>query len=317
MQRFEYDKVTAMNLSLSLGNYEGFMLERRHSELRGLLNEYRSDQLEFREKYEEMVTDLKHTADEQSSQAELAIKNSNNLLQRRMDAIKRLSRRGTRSVQIAANAAKQKHDEAMERLEAADAAYTEQLGLKYSVKYWAGRKRTHTFSKYAWLLFVFLSLALTLGTMGLYFANGGLSNISENLSKRFPSFFVDLPEKNEKVFTKNGSVQDVLSKTEVASLAANITGAILLITALSILIRITLRQFSIHTQYELAAGERVTFIKTYLALMKEEQIKSDEDRKLILDCIFKSTLGSSAPEVSFSLPIDSIIKTMGEKKSFV
>ncbi|MFK9007580.1 hypothetical protein [Pseudomonas pergaminensis] len=315
MPRFEYDRVTAMNLSLSLGNHERFLGAIRKSSFQELLDEQRSEQQEFRSTFKEITEKFTNAINEQSSEAKSNILSTKKILSRRMNAIKALSKRGTRIVQEAADTAKEKHETALERLKAADAAYTEQLELKYSVKYWKGRKIAHTLSKYGWLLSVFFSLGLMLASVSLYFANGGLVTISENLSERFPSSLIITPKNNKPIDTQTSSINSAFTKSEIANVAANITGAVLLITILSIFIRITLRQFSIHTQCALEAGERVTFIKTYLALMHENQIKSDEDRKLILECIFKSTLGTSTPEIAFSFPIDSIIKALGDKKA--
>lgn len=314
MQRFDYERTTAINLSLVLGNYEKFMGTRRQSVFQEILREQRNDQKEYRANFNEIAESFKTLVKEHSQQARLHINESQSILHRRIKAINVLSKRGTRNINAAAKSAKETHDAALERLQAADAAYTGQLELKYSVTYWNGRKLAHTLSKYGWLLGVIFSLLLMLSVVGLYFANGGLTTISENLSKRLPSSFLILSDPDKQIEIQSSSLHTAFSKSEVASLATNITGAILLITILSIFIRITLRQFSIHTQYALEASERVTFIKTYLALMLEKQIKSDEDRKLILECIFKSTIGAPASEIAFSLPIDSMMKVLGERK---
>lgn len=314
ISRFEYERTTAISLTLTLGNYENFIDSRRKSKFQELLNEQRNDQIEFREKFNEISDAFKLSAKEHTALAQRNIRDSKNFLNRRLKAIHILSKRGTRKAQEVATEATELHKAALERLKAADTAYTEQLDLKYSVKYWNSRKTAHTLSKYGWLLSVFLSLVLMLGVVGLYFANGGLTTIAEHLNKRLPESFVIISESSVEK-KQDLSLQNPLLKSEVAILATNITGAILLITIFSILIRIALRQFSIHAQYALEAGERTTFIKTYLALMQEKQIKSDEDRKLILECIFKSSLGSTTPEIAFSLPIDSIMKAFGERKN--
>lgn len=314
MQKFEYERITAMNLSLTLGNYDRFMGARRQSEFQEILREQRNDQKEYQIKFAEIASNFNKYAAEQSHLAQSHLRATQKFLHRRIKAIHILSKRGTRKIQHAAKAAEETHDAAMERLQAADSAYTEQLDLKYSVKYWSNRNLAHTASKYGWLLSVVFSLFFMLSVVGLYFANGGLTTIAEHLNKRLPSSLVVFSEQDNIATPLPLTAQNSLLKTDIASVATNITGAVLLITILSILIRITLRQFSVHSQYALEAGERVTFIKTYLALMQEKQIKSDEDRRLILECIFKSTFGTATPEIAFSLPIDSIMKVMGERK---
>jgi hypothetical protein len=314
ISRFEYERTTAINLSLTLGNYERFLDARRKSNFQELLKEQRNDQIEFRAKFKEISDAFKQSAQEHTVLAQHNIRTGKKFLNRRLHAIHILSKRGARKAQEFATEATDLHRTALERLKAADSAYTEQLDLKYSVKYWNSRKTAHTFSKYGWLLSVILSLVIMLGAVGLYFANGGLTTIAEHLTKRLPESLVIINDSDNKT-KQESNLQNPLLKSEVATLATNITGVILLITIFSIFIRITLRQFSIHSQYALEAGERTTFIKTYLALMQEKQIKSDEDRKLILECIFKSTLGSQTPEIAFSLPIDSIMKAFGERKN--
>lgn len=315
ISRFEFERTTAISLSLTLGNYERFIEARRKSNFSELLNEQRNDQIEFRAKFNEISDVFKRSVQEHTVLAQRSIKTGEKLLNRRLLAIHKLSTRGARKAQIAATEAIGLHKTALERLKAADSAYTEQLDLKYSVKYWNSRKTAHTVSKYGWLFSVILSLVLMLGVVGLYFANGGLTTIAEHLNKRLPASLVILSESNIEQNTTDLNPRNPLLKSEVTALATNITGAILLITIFSILIRVTLRQFSIHAQYALEAAERTTFIKTYLALMQEKQIKSDEDRKLILECIFKSSLGSTTPEIAFSLPVDSIMKAFGERKT--
>lgn len=314
MARFEYERVTAMNLSLSLGNYDNFIATSQRSLFQEVLKEQRIDQAEFRTTFKEMTDDYRQNINDQYSAAQNNIRSTQNALDRRIQALKRLSLRGTRHVKVAAKDANDKHIEALNRLQAANTAYTEQLELKYSVTYWNKRKTAHQLGKYGWLTGVMASLITMLCAVSLYFANGGLTTISENLSTRLPSYFIVTQEQEKQIETPKNSIHTLLARSEIASAATNITGAILLITIFSILIRITLRQFSIHTQYALEAGERVTFIKTYLALMQEKQIRSDEDRKLILECIFKSTLAAPTPEIAFSLPIDAIMKVLGDKK---
>ena len=316
MLKFEYERVTAMNLSLSLGNYEKFMSARRKSEFQDMLLEQRNDQLEFRTQFNSISKNFKEEVIAQTADAQSSIQNIKKILHRRTAAINVLSKRGARDIQETVRAAKETHDAALERLNAADAAYTEQLELKYSVKYWAERKTAHSISKYAWLFIVLFSLILMLATISLYFASGGLTSISAHLSQKLPISQMVLEQQDKQIKPQDSaSLQTTIINSEIASLTTNITGAIILITFLSIFVRISLRQFNIHTQYALAAGERVAFIKTYLALMKEKQIKSDEDRKLILECIFKSTLGTSTPEIAFSLPIDAMMKVLGEKRT--
>lgn len=313
MGTYEYEKVTAMTLSLSLGNYESFLGARRQSEFQKILDDQRAEQNAFKAHSQVLLDSFRNKTLNETNQILSANGRVRAALNRRVKALRVLSKRGAESARSAVEESKSLYLSAVERLKAADDAYTEQLDLKHSVNYWRSRKWSHGFAKYGWLCAVIFSLALMLGSVGLYFASGGLTNISPKIIDQKYLSASSGPSTSAQQ-TVQGGVDSTFTKAEVVSIATNLTGAILLITLVSILIRIALRQFSIHTQYALEAGERVTFIKTYLALMQEKQIKADEDRKLILECIFKSSAGNSTPEIAFSLPIDALTKAFGERK---
>ncbi|MGE8166655.1 hypothetical protein ACQKO7_00385 [Pseudomonas putida] len=340
MGKYEYEKVTAITLSLSLGNYNTFTATRYQSEFTEVLEQQRTDQNEFKARSDEVLKHHTKLVNDQLHTIHFASHKTHSLVQRRVKALKKLSSRGAAAASTAVANSNAEYRSAIDRLAAAASAYTEQLDLKHSVNYWKSRRTSHTVAKYGWLFGVIFSLALMLGSVALYFAHGGLTGISTKLYSATGTALTtsdpaDRPssEQNQKPQSpqlkhlerdtqaqassashSNESISAILTKSEITSLATNLTGAILLITLVSIIIKIALRQFSIHTQYALEAGERITFIKTYLALMQEKQIKSDEDRKLILECIFKPTFGTSTPEIAFSLPIDAIMKALGDRK---
>lgn len=323
MPRYEYDKNTAMTLSLGLGNYDNFLSVRRQSEFQKILDEQRSDQAEFKAQSESLVKGHKASVNKHLQELSKANDRAKRFLTRRLSAVDVLARRGARHARVAVDEtkalyqtavgeSKTHYENAISSLKAAQAAYTEQLDLKHSVNYWKSRKWSHVRAKYGWLTAVVLGLCLMLGSVGVYFAVGGLTNISHHLNSVY-HIKADVPQ-SDGVQTSGSGLKSMLASSEVASIATNLTGAVLLITLISILIRIALRQFSTHAQYELDASERITFIKTYLALMQEKQIKADEDRKLILECIFKASSSSTTPEIAFSLPFDAITKVLGERK---
>ncbi|WP_236177254.1 hypothetical protein [Pseudomonas qingdaonensis] len=328
MPSYEYDRFTAMNLSFSLGDNDRFVTNRRDSEFQRVLERQRSDQEQFRENYANITKEYMGVVASHHAQTQQNVDVARKTLRRQMRAVKVLAHRGVKNVKEATRSANDKYDAAIARLDAADDAYTEQLDLRHSVTYWKGRSIVHSRAKYGWLVGVLVSLAFMLLSVGAYFAAGGLTEISKNLHDYYAQPVVK--DSNQSADTastdrldsakspgneSSDHMSEVLTKSDVVSLATNLTGAILLITLLSIIIRIALRQFGIHTQYALEAGERVAFIKTYLALMQEKQIKADEDRKLILECIFKPTLGASAPEIAFTLPVESIVKALSDRKS--
>ncbi|WP_423770501.1 hypothetical protein [Pseudomonas sp. NLJ1] len=324
MPKYEYEKNTAMTLCLSLGNYDNFLGVRRQSEFQNILDEQRSDQAQFKSQAELLVKNHKSSVTKHLQDLTKANDRAKFFLTRRLSAVDVLTRRGVRHAKAAVDESKAlyesavgdskaSYENAIASLKAAQAAYTEQLDLKYSVNYWKARKWSHIRAKYGWLTAVILGLGLMLGSVGMYFAVGGLTNISHYLNGIYHIGF-ESPQVSSGPQVLTSGVNAILASSEIASVATNLTGAVLLIALLSILIRIALRQFSTHAQYELDASERITFIKTYLALMQEKQIKADEDRKLILECIFKASSSSATPEIAFSLPFDAITKVLGDRK---
>jgi len=65
-------------------------------------------------------------------------------------------------------------------------------------------------------------------------------------------------------------------------------GVMALIGALGVwAIRLIVRIFLSHTHLATDAAERVTMVKTYLALLESDNVPSDDDRKLILQALFR------------------------------
>jgi hypothetical protein len=178
-------------------------------------------------------------------------------------------------------AAKQAVEEVKSTLASAKAAYHDYVDFDASVQYWSVRKSNHSKYKFAWFLAVVLSMLLTFCSVLAYYGLGGASGVPELLnSNRFsaPSGAVNV-DSTQKVVA--GS-----SRSELALAVADLAGAALLITLLGILIRISLRQFNTHSHLALEAEERITFTKTYLALLNEGKLKSEEDRRLVWKVFF-------------------------------
>lgn len=125
------------------------------------------------------------------------------------------------------------------------------------------------------------------------------------------------PISNDSTFVSSSSSISLstLKRSELTLAVADLAGAALLITLLGIIIKITLRQFNTHSYLALEAEERITFTKTYLALLNEGKLKSEEDRKLVLESLFRSTKSGAVEEIPFSSPLELILKTIGDKKS--
>lgn len=96
-------------------------------------------------------------------------------------------------------------------------------------------------------------------------------------------------------------------------LVFNTTGAALVVTLMAVIIRVALRQFNTYSHLSLEAEERVTMVKTYLALLNEGKLKSDQDRHLALEALFRASQTGMIAETAFNSPVDIIVKSLAEK----
>ncbi|WP_339506097.1 DUF6161 domain-containing protein [Pseudomonas sp. EA_15y_Pfl1_P102] len=206
-------------------------------------------------------------------------------------------------------AAKNAVEEVKTTLASAKSAYHDQVDLDASVQYWSVRKTNHSKYKIYWFLAIVLSMILTFGSVVSYYGLGGASGV--------PELFGQMSPEGEHATASANVEQKILagkSRSELASAVADLAGAALLITLLGILIRISLRQFNTHSHLALEAEERITFTKTYLALLNEGKLKSEEDRRLVLESLFRTTKSGGADEISFASPVELILKTISDKK---
>ena len=222
-----------------------------------------------------------------------------------------------------------KLSDAQQDLKSAKDAYHDQVDLDASVQYWSHRLTTHTRAKYLWLFAVVCFMGITFFGLISYYGYGAVSGLSKSLH------FVSLPLATEpqiasasepaksgaKVVeaTKPVNISEdkiLLGRTtsELSLAMADLVGAALALTLFGVLIRIGLRQFNSHSHCALDASERVTFVKTYLALLGEGKLKSDEDRRVILESLFRTSQPGVATEIPFSSPIELILKTIGDKR---
>ena len=243
------------------------------------------------------------------------------------------------------DSARESVSEVISTLASAKAAYHDQVDLDASVQYWSVRRRNHSIFKVVWFFAVLLSMVVMFGSVLGYYGAGGAVGLSsmihqqrmeESMFINPPSIGLDSPlssmQTTKLAFTPP-KLAPIASESSAASLTpsspiavaghtrseltlavADIAGAALLITLLGILIKITLRQFNTHSYLALEAEERITFTKTYLALLNEGKLKSEDDRKLVLESLFRSTKSGAVEEIPFSSPLELIFKTIGDKK---
>ncbi|MEZ0507276.1 hypothetical protein ACAW49_03565 [Pseudomonas sp. Env-44] len=218
---------------------------------------------------------------------------------------------------------------AQQDLRSARDAYHDQVDLDASVQYWSNRLTTHTRAKYSWLFAIVCFMGITFFGLISYYGYGAVSGLSKSLHA------VSLPlspapqsassnedgKSGDKVV--EGSKSEVVSEdkillgrttSELSLAMADLVGAALALTLFGVLIRIGLRQFNSHSHCALDASERVTFVKTYLALLGEGKLKSDDDRRVILESLFRTSQPSAGTEIPFSSPIELILKTIGDKR---
>jgi hypothetical protein len=215
--------------------------------------------------------------------------------------------------------AQQSLEEAKQRLASAKAAYDDQIDLDASVQYWIDRKNTHSKFKVLWFFAVVICMAMTFTSLLSYYSYGGAAGLSKYMHTQAEL----APNQTEKLNTDSTTNTDqkatpkiILGHTgsELSLAIAELAGAALLITLFGVLIKITLRQFNTHSHMALDAAERITFTKTYLALLNEGKLKADEDRRLILESLFRSSQPGSLAEIPFSSPIELVLKTLTDKK---
>lgn len=301
--RLVFERSVAIQIGLSLQEFSTLVADARSSVVRDTIERFVS--------HAELATDAVN-----QYVAEIADK-TNSLEQRANRVVDSITtayqRRKKTYINFASKsrlAAKDAVDEVKLTLASAKAAYHDQVDLDASVQYWSVRKKNHSKYKAFWFLAVVLSILLTFGSVVAYYGLGGASEI--------PELFSQVSSEGASATGNVNSEQKVIagkSRSELALAVADLAGAALLITLLGILIRISLRQFNTHSHLVLEAEERITFTKTYLALLNEGKLKSEEDRRLVLESLFRTTKSGGSDEIPFTSPLELILKTISDKKT--
>ncbi|MGR4042374.1 DUF6161 domain-containing protein [Pseudomonas sp. 910_21] len=299
-----FEKSIAIQVGLSFQNFIPLISDARSTAVRDILERFISQADMATEAVNSYVSEISEKMQASTVMVEdVARALTRSYLKRKKNYISYAGR-----VRLAAkNAVK----EATDTLASAKAAYHDQVDLDASVQYWTARKKNHEKFKFVWFLAILVSMLVTFFSMLGYYGMGGAVGLSYYLKAfRPPEMLISLP---------SGITQPSLlvgrTTSELSLAAADLAGAILLITLLSVIVRICLRQFNNHSHLALESAERITFTKTYLALLNEGKLKSDEDRKLILESLFRSTQSGTVAEIPFSSPVELILKTLGEKKA--
>ena len=228
------------------------------------------------------------------------------------------------TVRKEASAAK---DAAYDDLKKAYETYHAQVDLKSSIVYWNEKATQHSKAKWYWLGVVVVSIVLTFASPVIYYSVGGASALAAKRLKNLPeSLQVSQPgttQKNQEIpvspEVKKQEVEPAatvgtIEKVAFASGIADLTGAALIVALMSVFLRLSLRQYNTYIHLGHDAEERVTMLKTYLALSNEGKLTVDGDMKLVLEALFRPSQFSGVPDSTPATPIELIIKAFTEKK---
>jgi ElaB/YqjD/DUF883 family membrane-anchored ribosome-binding protein len=251
------------------------------------------------------------------------------VLARRMDLYKDLAKKTRNEAKDSLDEARESLKNAKKDVDSAYAAYHAEVDLNASVEYWTARCRSHKHSKRIWLGLTLAFMIMTFGALVSYYYYGAASGLSSHKiisaqataseittnSSKGPAPTTSTDPKAD-VTTQAPNLVNIIGKSpsEISLIVTDLAGAALLIALFGVLIRIGLRQFNTYSHFELESAERITFIKTYIALLSEGKLKGDDDRKVILESLFRSSQPGTSSEIPFSSPIELVLKTLDSKK---
>lgn len=338
--RLTFERSVAIQIAISLQGFSSIGADARSALMMETLDRFVS--------HADLATDAVNTyVTDISESTQSAKRDLDSLGDSLKNAYIRRRKRYSAYLLSARNSARAAFTDAVDSFESAKTAYHDQVDLDASVQYWTARKRNHSAFKVIWFFAVLMSMAVMfVSVMGYYGVGGaaGLSNafgqhrqqstdgnsapaglvaaLLPTVASAEPGAPAEHPANTAPADTASSVITTSTptggpgaARSEVATAIADLAGVALLITLLGILIRITLRQFNTHSHLALEAEERITFTKTYLALLNEGKLKSEEDRKLVLESLFRSTKSGTMDEIPFSSPVELIFKTISDKKA--
>lgn len=214
----------------------------------------------------------------------------------------------------------------MDDLSNAHGALLSKLDIEASVTYWEGKAVQHEKSSWRWLTLVIITVLLTFSLPVVYYFYGGVSSLAANRHADIARNSVSSNTAQDQTIERSSQSTDkkaaisgplpneTIEKVAFASGIADLTGAALIVTLMSVLLRLCLRQYNTRTYLHHDAEERVIMIKTYLALASEGKLTSEGDMKLVLDTLFRASQSASIPDQTPATPIELIVKAITEKK---
>lgn len=231
------------------------------------------------------------------------------LYQKNRDKYKRYASRSLRAMRRVSNFTRRVLEQSTADVKQAQAAYHEQVDLDASVSYWNEKATNNIRRAFLWAIFgIGGMVGTTFYLLAKYYAEGGIVGISARLAES-----ADNVKSIAKDVAGNVGSIDIPINSGIEHLILNATGAALVVTLMAVLIRVSLRQFNTYSHLSLEAEERVTMVKTYLALLSEGKLKSDQDRHLALEALFRTSQTGMIAETSFNSPVDIIVKSLADK----
>ncbi|WP_376867269.1 DUF6161 domain-containing protein [Aeromonas veronii] len=299
MKIFSTQNSFAVSLVLSFGNK--LCINQVSSYISSVENSHR----QFMSTLESVEKDLSQSVEDYSNKLSEIVNKHELLHKKTKEKIKRWSYRCLSGINKTRVFAKKTFDESKLDISQAAAAYHEQIDLDASVTYWNSKKTRNNRKAFIWFVFgIGGSVGATFYLLAKYYAKGGIIGISAKLA--------DVGEAGTAGVNKLQSVTPVIS-SGMEHLVFNTTGAALVVTLMAVIIRVALRQFNTYSHLSLEAEERVTMVKTYLALLNEGKLKSDQDRHLALEALFRTSQTGMIAETSFNSPVDIIVKSLADK----
>lgn len=164
-------------------------------------------------------------------------------------------------------------ENANQRLEEIENAFTERMATQSSVSYWSSKRRHHT-------------IVLWATGVGMVLIGAGTAGAFSKASYEL--------------------LQQSAMETELWRV-----GIVLAISSIGIwLTRITGKIFISNLHLRTDADERVTMIQTYLSLLERGEALQENDRKLILETLFRPTSTGYIHDEGPEGPNDTILKTL-------
>jgi hypothetical protein len=298
----KYQTQLGIQIAIQNSNIYEFTRKTHIDRLDTLANNFNSRSIEVQKNIEAEGRNVKKTAKDTITDLTKHSSRISNMFQRRTIAYKGYAKRAAAKAKIDFHAA------GVDLTSARD-AYNLKIELDTSVSYWEKKMVNHNKMKAFWLGMVILSMAIMFTTVVLYYKFGGAH-------ANFAAYAGSTATEKNSQEPASQSTSPTPTVAGVIGLAiADLTVIALLITLISVVVRIALRQFNTHSQLGLEAEERITFTKTYLALLNEGKLRDDADRRLILEALFKPSQAITGAEIGFSTPIELILKTIVDKRT--